>query len=250
MKALQAGSGGKLGARDKKVLEELERDVARVKKARDAVGDKAPSLRGDRGAREGGGGGGGGGRGSRILGKRGRDERAASEGSETDESVRAIPMPKDTPPPVPPRNRPRDWDRSGGNANLEPLGEGRGGGERQPHGLPEKPPAVPAQTVYEAKPAVRDLRKEAVNRFVPSVVQRKLEAKGGKGGRLLEEEEVERLEKEGYGKQRVETGEGSVVEATPKVKSDRQKILEEEEERFERELRGVQEEDENLRYPV
>ena len=69
---------------------------------------------------------------------------------------------------------------------MQPLGE-----REQPNlALPAKPPAPVAQTVYESKAAVRDLRKEAVSRFVPTVVKKKLEAgKGEVGGKLLEEEE-------------------------------------------------------------
>ncbi|MCJ1377859.1 hypothetical protein MMC17_000955 [Xylographa soralifera] len=249
LKALEADAG-KLSARDKKVLEELERDVARVRKAKEAVGDKGPPPRpnGDRGSR----GGARGGRGG-ILGKRGRDwdRGRESEGSDTDESVRNIPMPRDTPPPLP-SHRARQREHavqhgggSGTNANSIPLGEGRGGGEREPHALPERPPEVKlhAQTVYEAKPAVRDLRKEAVSRFVPTVVQKKLYAKKGVvGGRLLEEEEVERLEKEGYGT--VESlGKSVERRAEPVVEPEAgatNAALDEEEERFEREMRSVQ----------
>ena len=248
MKALEADSGGKLNARDKRVLEELQRDVARVRKAREAVGDKVPKsgagAGADRVGREAGGRGARGGVGrDGILGKRPRHagNEESGEGSETDESVRAIPMPRDTPPPIPSRYRHRGKQGGGsGNANLEPLGEGRGGGEREPHALPDKPPEVKAQTVYEAKPAVRDLRKEAVNRFVPTVVQRKLEAKRGEGGRLLEEDEVEKLEKEGYGGEKGQSSGAVVVDAAPRVGDDGERRLEQEEERFERELRGVQ----------
>ena len=221
-----------------------------MRKAKEVLGDKAPPLRpdGDRGSR----GGPRGGRGG-ILGKRGRDwdRDRESKGSETDESVRNIPMPRDTPPPIPShRARHRahtvQHDRgSGTNANSIPLGEGRGGGEREPHALPERPPEVKvqAQTVYEAKPAVRDLLKEAVTRFVPTVVQKKLQAKKGVvGGRLLEEEEVERLEKEGYGT--VESlegnGEGMAELVGGPEAGAEDAALDEEEERFERELRSVQ----------
>ncbi|MCJ1283122.1 hypothetical protein MMC26_002449 [Xylographa opegraphella] len=245
LKALEADAG-KLSARDKKVLEELERDVARVRKAKEIVGDKGPPPRpnGDRGSRDGARGGRGG-----ILGKRGRDwdRGRESDGSETDESVRRIPMPRDTPPPIPSqraRQREHAVQHAGGsgtNANSIPLGEGRGGGEREPHALPERPPEVKvqAQTVYEAKPEVRDLRKEAVSRFVPTVVQKKLHAtKGAVGGRLLEEEEVERLEKEGYG-----TVESLSITGERRAEPEARPIdttLDEEEERFERELRSVQ----------
>ena len=214
------------------------------------VGDKGPLPRpsGDRGSK----GGARGGRGG-ILGKRGRDwdRNLESEGSDTDESVRKIPMPRDTPPPIPshrPRHREQAAQHSGGNgtnANSIPLGEGRGGGEREPYALPARPPEVKvqAQTVYEAKPAVRDLKKEAVSRFVPTVVQKKLHAKkGAVGGRLLEEEEVERLEKEGYGIME-SLGESVERRAEPVVEPEagaNDAALDEEEKRFEREMRSVE----------
>lgn len=188
------------------------------------------------------------GRGS-ILGKREREWKRdrESDGSETDESVRNIPMPRDTPPPIPsrrPRQQPQPSTGSASNANAIPLGEGRGGGERATHALPECPPEVKKQpkTVYEAKPAVRDLRKEAVRRFVPTVVQKKLDATKGVGGRLLEEEDAERLDREGYGIARW-VDNSTVEEARPKndgLEKLKRAQLEEEEARFEREIRNVQ----------
>ena len=68
-----------------------------------------------------------------------------------------------------------------------------------------------ATIVYEGAAQIRDLRKEAT-RFVPAVVQQKLkQAKGEKG--LLDEEEYDRLEREGYmdgGRKKKET----IAEAT------------------------------------
>lgn len=184
-----------------------------------------------------------------VLGKREREWRrdSGSDGSETDESVRNIPMPRDTPPPMPlrrPRQQPQPNTGSASNANAIPLGEGRGGGEREPHALPDRPPEVKEQpkTVYEAKPAVRDLRKEAVRRFVPTVVQKKLDATKGVGGRLLEAEEVDRLDKEGYGVSR-RVNSSTVEEVRPKndgLEKLERAQLEEEEARFEREVRDVQ----------
>lgn len=52
------------------------------------------------------------------------------------------------------------------------------------------------KTVYEAKPIIRDLQKEAVS-FVPAAVRMKLDKTKGIGG-LMEPEEADRLEKEGY----------------------------------------------------
>ena len=222
-----------MNARDKKQLAELERDVLRVKKAREVLGDKAPSFgRGRRDDTRGEPG---------VGGKRKREWEADEDSSETDEDVRKIPMPRDTPPPIPFQSRPR---KNYGNANLEPLGEGKGGGERggaTKHELPAKPEVRPAvKTVYESKPVVRDLRKEAISRFVPTAVAQKIAATKGQG-RLLEEEEVESLEREGYGARATTAGIQSsmVVDAAPTVGGNA-KDSEEEEERFERELRSVQ----------
>ncbi|KLJ10664.1 hypothetical protein EMPG_13971 [Blastomyces silverae] len=166
-------SGQPLRPSEKQHLEELERDLRAVKKAREALGDKAPTFDGD-------------------------------------ESVRRIPMPKDTPPPIP---RQHHTPRRATNANMEPLGEGRGRGEAQatttivpvPVPLPPPPPAAAQpkpkpepKTVYEAAPVIKDLRKEAVSKFVPTVVRMKQEAVKGQSGRLLEPEEMDRLEREGY----------------------------------------------------
>ena len=261
LKTLQETSGS-LNARDEKQLEELERDLARVKKARTERPDLVPQ-RGDGSNR--------GGRGGGVLGKRDRDGRPRwghdqSSSEETDEDVRKIPMPRDTPPPIP-RQRPgppRPNNRGErGNANMVPLGVGREhlqdrDTQTPDLSLPPKPVAV-VQKVYESAPQVRDLRKEATQRFVPSVVKRKLDATKGKG-RLLEEEEIEMLEREGYGgtvssgtagTPGTETREkrGPMVNAAPAVDdkmgaeqdderldAEQRRILEEEEERFAREM--------------
>ncbi|EEH22078.1 hypothetical protein PABG_04289 [Paracoccidioides brasiliensis Pb03] len=207
LKAIEE-SGQPLKPSEKKHLEELERDLRAVKKAREALGDRAPTFgRGearqgahasDRGRGDGG-----------VLGKRRRDGNENSrwrrhsgedgnESSDTDESVRRIPMPKDTPPPIPRQNAPR----RGINANTEPLGEGRGWGEMQPASAATTSAAaqakLEAKTVYEAAPVIKDLRKEAVRKFIPTVVRRKIEAAEVQPGRLVEPEEMDQLEKEGY----------------------------------------------------
>ncbi|KZF20870.1 hypothetical protein L228DRAFT_284785 [Xylona heveae TC161] len=250
-----------LSTRDKSVLEELERDLRAVLKAREALGDKAPQFSSSH-HHDGGGGGGGTGRGGHgqrggrgggsYLGKRrrGSDDGDSSDSEETDEEVRRIPMPRDSPPPIPPRRRHNK------NANMIPLGggagEGGGRGERVPHALPQKPQVqAPAQTVYESKPVVRDLRKEAISAFVPAAVQRKLGLQKGEGGRLLEPEEADRLEREGYGQKEAETSSTSASPLPPSAVSaqlgpggatseDEIARLQAEQERFERELRTVQ----------
>ena len=112
--------------------------------------------------------------------------------------------------------------------------------------LPVK--SVPStRTTYESAPQVRNLIKEATARFVPSAVKRKIDATKGKGGKLLEEEEVQRLESEGYGGAATTSRDGMVVDAAPEVGVERgvtdmdggeseRRRLEEEEEKFRREM--------------
>jgi len=184
-------SGGKLTAIEEQSLEALEKDLRAVKKAREALGDKAPTFgRGGSsrpGQRDGG-----------VLGKRRRDEEGSSSDSDVPSDVKSIPMPRDTPPPIP-KEILDEWyakRRAKRNANQEPLADRKQAQERQQS---EKPaaPVVEAKTVYEAKPVTRDLRKEAVSAFVPAAVRMKIEKGKGKGG-LLEPEEADRLEEQGY----------------------------------------------------
>ncbi|KAG9245570.1 WW domain binding protein 11-domain-containing protein [Calycina marina] len=214
LKAIES-SGGKLTSHEKSTLEGLEKEIKAVKRAREALGDAAPKLgrggdRGD-GERRGDFGGGRGGRCGGILGKRRRDEEESSE-SDVPEDVKIIPMPRDTPPPIPKeildkwyqarRERmgiSRDNRSAGTSANSMPLGQndrglGREGQSNRPQGLPA--PKAEARVVYESKPIVRDLRKEAVA-FVPAAVRAKLDKVKGIGG-LLEPEEADKLEKTGY----------------------------------------------------
>jgi hypothetical protein len=196
LKAVVAG-GGKLSRHEEQVLEGLEKELKAVQKAREALGDAAPQFRSSGARRDG--------ENDRgTLGKRQRDysEVELSSDSDVPEDVRSIPMPRDTPPPIPKEVMDRWWAKrrakmnENRNANLEPLGSGNdkgGRGERQPS---TPAPGPEAKTVYESKPVVRDLRKEAVA-FVPSVVRQKLDKTQGKGG-LMEPEEADRLEKEGY----------------------------------------------------
>ncbi|KAM0282247.1 hypothetical protein ACHAQH_003111 [Verticillium albo-atrum] len=191
-------NGAKLSRHEEQVLEGLEKEIRAVKKAREAMGDAAPSFgRGfsERGHTGPGGGGGG------VLGKRRRGAGdASSDGEEVPEDVKRIPMPRDTPPPIPKdvmdawwarrrarRQAERDEDE---DARVRPHESGK-----QNSSTPA--PAVEAKTVYEAKPVVRDLQKEAVSAFVPSVVRAKLDKSKGQGG-LMEPEEADQLEKEGY----------------------------------------------------
>jgi hypothetical protein len=244
LKVLEASAGRPLNAHEKKQLEELERDVKAVRKAREILGDRAPVFGGVRGGREGG---------VRhrgeVLGKRRRDPGNAAEAEDEDsddavpEDVRNIPMPTDEPPPIPQEylDKYRRRRRGGGasdNPNLMPLGDGA----KVDLTLPRKPDVTPTpsqtQTVYEAKPVIRNLQKEAVSAFMPTAVQRKIQAQKGEG-RLLEPEEVEKLEREGYGSVGGKEGVKEAMEAREGL-DEAERHLEEEAERFRREMRHVQ----------
>lgn len=245
LKAVSDAQSGVLGGREKQELEKLERDVKAIWKARGEEGGGGRG-RGESGGRGRGGHDGGDGRGrgrgrggAPILGKRRREfeheHEQRSESPETDPEVRDIPMPRDTPPPIPPRHfRGRDNGRD--NPNLIDLPSGG----RIPHALPAKPaPAAPAQTTYSSAPQIRDLRKEATAKFVPAAVASKLKkVPGGAGvtggeGILLEPEEMDALEKAGYM--------GRKPPAIVSAEDEEEEQEEEDEEaRFERELKELE----------
>ena len=102
-------------------------------------------------------------------------------------------MPRDTPPPIPKEILDEWYAKRRAKRNAERASEAE---QRQE---PEKAaaPVVEVKTVYEAQPIVRDLRKEAVSAFMPAAVRMKIEKGKGQGG-LLEPEEADQLEKEGY----------------------------------------------------
>lgn len=91
---------GALRPKDKETLTQLEKDVRGVRRAREALGDAASKFAERRDC-------GGDARQEQRerrqnLGKRRRgEEEAHDSGSETDPEVRNIPMPRDTPPPIP-----------------------------------------------------------------------------------------------------------------------------------------------------
>lgn len=220
LKALEVS--GDIKPREKAILADLERDLKAVNKAREALGDKAappsarPAARPPRPRDQNQG----------VLGKRRRGSDSArhqDSGSDTDESVRNIPWPRDTPPPVP-----KEFRRSN-NAATAPFGN-------RSYPLPAKPEE--ARTTYESAPQIRDLKKEAVNRFVPNVVKRKQDAIKGAGGQLLEPEELDRLERQGYGMQQEPQPEASsnTDAAEPPADDNETRRLREEEDRFEREM--------------
>lgn len=209
MKAITTG-GGKLSRHEEQVLEGLEKELKAVQKAREALGDAAPQFRHGGPPRDG--------KNDRgVLGKRRRDfhnDGDSSSDSDVPEDVRKIPMPRDTPPPIPKEILDKWWAKRrakrASNANDLPLGRDRGiGGEGREGSHPASAPVVDARTVYEAKPMVRDLRKEAVA-FVPTVVRTKLDKGQGKGG-LIEPEEADKLEQEGYLKTAAAAGAPSTV---------------------------------------
>jgi hypothetical protein len=222
IKALEAA--GDIKPRERAILQDLERDLKAIRKARESLGEKAPTFGGGQRRREGDGN-------NNLLGKRRYDgerkhhQRRESSGSDTDDSVRRIPMPEDTPPPLPRESR-----------RYFPRGEDENHTPHQPNtALPPKPGSAPVvKTTYESAPQIRDLRKEAVNRFVPDVVRKKQQAaKGGPAGRLLEPEEMDRLEAEGYlGRMDPD------VQESAGTREDEEKLrkLAEEEARFLREL--------------
>ena len=220
---------GVLRPKDKDTLQQLERDLKGVRRARDALGDAAPKFHERRPE----GGVGGEGRDNarqqqlerrQHLGKRRRSD--AQSDSDTDPDVRSIPMPRDTPPPFPRQPRP----------------------ERQRHDLPPKPAAAPAQTTYSSAPQIRDLKKEAL-RFMPSAVTQNRQRVRGTGGRLLEPEEADRLEKSGYvaaQKAAEEAGLEARFDQTVHevaAEGERGDDLEEEARRFESEIAGIYPED-------
>ncbi|KAM7208864.1 putative ww domain binding protein 11 protein [Naviculisporaceae sp. PSN 640] len=195
LKAIKEG-GGKLTALEEQSLEALEKDLKAVKKAREALGDKAPTF------------GRGGPRHDGVLGKRRRDaEDASSSDSDVPDDVKRIPMPRDTPPPIPKeildawyakRREKRNANMT--NANAEPLGEkNRLGDKEQETPQTERPKESKpvSKKVYSAPAVMRDLTKESVKAFVPTVVQMKLQKAKGQGG-LLEPEEADQMERAGY----------------------------------------------------
>jgi len=241
-------SGQPLRPREKQMLEELERDLRAVQKAREALGDQTPkfgsgleSRNGPQGSQRGGG--------DSVLGKRRRDGHGQwkdGSSSDTDESVRRIPMPKDTPPPIPRQYPPRRKGYPGRSRDEgDEEGESSEGERPTQHRLPSKPAVLEPKTVYEAAPVIRNLQQEAVSKFVPAAVQRKQEAVKGQG-KLVEPEEMDRLEKAGYLPSNNAGGGGGPERSTSAGDADAdpdKPSLAEEEERFSRELKSVQIED-------
>jgi len=196
---IDALKDSQLRPHERQRLAELEKDLAAVNKAREALGDKAPQFKperrhDDRGDRGGHGGDRGGRGGINVLGKRTRDgqRKDDNDSSDSDPDVRNIPMPRDTPPPIP-RQRPHNQSHTQTPANEAP------------------PEPKKAQIVYEAAPQVRDFIKEVTGKFMPTAVANKMKLAKGEG-RLLEPEEFDKLKDEGYmaAKEREAEGEKKV----------------------------------------
>lgn len=224
LKALEAS--GEIKPRERTILEELERDLKAIHKARAALGEKAPQHGNRQPPRKDGAG--------SVLGKRQHNgervfpRRRDENESETDEDVRRIPMPEDTPPPAP-REHKRYFNQNQG---------------KHADNAHSSAPAVEAKTTYSAAPQIRDLKKEATSKFVPDVVRRKHAAVSGQGG-LLEPEELDRLEAQGYYGSRQPPEQER--QASDSVGNDHEaKRLAEEEARFESELGMV---DDNTEAP-
>lgn len=147
-----AQESGSLRPKDKQLLDSLEKEHKAILRAREQLGDAAPTFRAPRQDRDG----------DSVLGKRRRDSnnnsRRNSE-SETDDDVKTISMPKDVEnmPPAP-RRRPQPNSSNTDKVDLS---------------LPKKP-EVQSQAVYESAPVIKDLRKEAIKAFVPTSVSRNI----------------------------------------------------------------------------
>jgi hypothetical protein len=100
-------------------------------------------------------------------------------------------MPRDTPPPIPAKYR------------------------QDAHAEDGPPEAKKPTLVYEAAPQVRNLQKEAT-RFMPAAVAQKMKLAKGEG-RLLEPEEFDKLQQEGY----MNTARGAEAEAGAGAERDR-----------------------------
>ncbi|KAH0438937.1 WW domain binding protein 11 [Colletotrichum camelliae] len=187
LKAITTG-GGKLSRHEEQVLDGLEKELRAVKKAREALGDKAPSF--GRGYHRDGDSSGG------VLGKRRRNDDELTSDEDVPDEVKRIPMPRDTPPPIPKEVLDKWYAKRRARRQAEQAERN----ENEKSEEKEKKTSTPApepKTVYEAKPMVRNLQKEAVAAFVPTAVRMKLDKGKGQGG-LMEPEEADRLEREGY----------------------------------------------------
>ncbi|RDA94005.1 hypothetical protein CP533_5026 [Ophiocordyceps camponoti-saundersi (nom. inval.)] len=178
--------GEKLTRHEEQVLLGLEKELKAVTRAREALGDRAPTLarrREDDG----------------VLGKRRREAASDSdddEGEEATAEVRDIPMPRDTPPPIPREVMDRWYAKRRARRESSQKNEAIRKTETTTT-TTTTPPTVEHKIVYESKPVMRNLQKEAVSAFVPTAVQIKMAKGSGRGG-LMEPDEAEQLERQGY----------------------------------------------------
>ncbi|KAK6498321.1 hypothetical protein TWF481_010912 [Arthrobotrys musiformis] len=164
-----------LSTHEKKTLEELERDVKAVKKAREALGvpqEQERGQRGDRGKADRGRGGFRGRGSSRggFDGRQRRDGRAGDDGGDSDSStassVAEIPLPTGPPPLKQLQIGRKDAEPLPAHLMGLPSKPGVAGAETGPPKAPQ-----PVVTTYSSAPVMRDLRKEAAV-FMPAAVQR------------------------------------------------------------------------------
>ncbi|KAF5027290.1 hypothetical protein F66182_584 [Fusarium sp. NRRL 66182] len=204
-------SGGKLTRHEEQTLEGLEKEVRAVKKARETLGDKAPTFgRGWNRDRD---------SGSGVLGKRRRgSDDATTSDEDIPDDIKSIPMPRDTPPPIPKEV----MDKWYAERRAKRAAENPTRPDDEDRQQKKETPAAEAKTVYEAKPMVRDLRKEAVSAFVPTAVKMKMNKGQGQGG-LMEPEEADRLEQEGY----LKTGDHGAQSQTDQGPTSRHVTMEE-----------------------
>lgn len=127
-----------------------------------------------------------------MLGKRRRGgEYATTSDEDVPDDVQKIPMPRDTPPPIP-KEVMDMW-----HAKRRARWAAEHPREAEEQSIRRAAPVAEAKIEYSAAPVSRDLVKEAVAAFVPTVVKIKMNKGQGQGG-LMEPEEADRLEREGY----------------------------------------------------
>jgi hypothetical protein len=142
-----------------------------------------------------------------VLGKRrrGDDDSTDNDDGDVPDDVKRIPMPRDTPPPVPKEILDQWWARRRArrNARFEAAGGRRDGGDGAREGAREgaprrregsteetsssrepaaRPPTPAPQKVYSSQPVLRDLRKEATV-FMPASVRSRMAEAGAAGQR-------------------------------------------------------------------
>lgn len=133
-----------------------------------------------------------------MLGKRRRGSLDASTSDEdVPDDVKCIPMPRDTPPPIPKEVLDEWYAKRRAQRNAEQAVRAGGNRPDDRGDAKKETPIVESRTVYEAAPVTRNLQKEAIAAFVPSAVKSKLTKGAGLGG-LMEPEEADALEKQGY----------------------------------------------------